>query len=115
MKVTDLFARLQAIKYRGHQLVKLSDFAARHCVDPVSVSRWKAETRDLPSAVFDDLVAVLRAAGVKLTLDDVVGYKKADAADWLAMLRREASKTKKENHERKSKPRRGRGTEVRTT
>jgi hypothetical protein len=99
MQVKSLFDRLQAIKYRGQQLVPLRAFAARHCVSPVSVSRWKAETRDLPSAVLTDLVAVLRAAGVKLTLVDVVGYERADAADFLAMLRREAKdKNKKEKH-----------------
>jgi hypothetical protein len=114
MRVKSLFELLATITYRDKPLVTLKAFAARHCVDPVTVSRWKAETRDLPSAVLTDLVAVLRAAGVKLTLVDVVGYERADAADFLAMLRREAKDKQKENTNGKSKPRRTRG-EVRTT
>ena len=99
--VRPLFDKLQAITFRGKQLVTLADFAARHSVDPVSVSRWKNGSRDLPTPVLVDLVAILKAAKVKFDLTGIMldGYERADAGDWLARLRREAkdkTKTKKE-------------------
>ena len=94
-----LFALLAAVTSKGRRLITVADLARQQGRNRVSVHRWASGKRDLPTTALVDLLAILRAAGVRSSVIEealISGETRQRAREYVKRLKQEKAKSKKE-------------------